>query len=440
MVTHAQKNLSNEKIFAKGTDVEWDIVYDLAESKVICCSNTIMTLHNLVYVTAFKSPKLHGRFIVLCSCAILLVVLYSIKGTIYGLWEDVGLTSHTHFDECPLLTLNSTVSYKYIVRPEEREFPLAFSLIVYTDADRVLRLFRAIYRPHNYYCIHIDRKSKPEFVNVTERLKQCPGVSHNVVLDADLTCARILLERAPGTWKYWINLTGQEFPLRTNWELVRALRLLNGSNIVQAVYRWRNVDRFPPKETLPENHCSELKGDIGSGSLHVAVRREFIDYALNNPKGQQLYQGIVSDETFFPTLNHNPAVFPIPGAFTGIHEEDVAIALARAKVWIQSRKPCGSGRWQRWICMYGLADLPFLLSQPHFFANKFLPNVEPLAYDLLELWLAAKVLNETIHNRLADSFNSTFYRLSPYATQHLEVCVHCTSNKSNLSSIVKDFI
>ncbi|VDP86111.1 unnamed protein product [Echinostoma caproni] len=172
--------------------------------------------------------------------------------------------------ECPLLTLNSTVSYKYIVRPEEREFPLAFSLIVYTDADRVLRLFRAIYRPHNYYCIHIDRKSKPEFVNVTERLKQCPGVSHNVffvesanrtdvhwgwisVLDADLSCARILLERAPGAWKYWINLTGQEFPLRTNWELVRALRLLNGSNIVQAIYRWRNGNRCPPQETLPFN-------------------------------------------------------------------------------------------------------------------------------------------------------------------------------------------
>ncbi|VDP74527.1 unnamed protein product [Echinostoma caproni] len=166
--------------------------------------------------------------------------------------------------------VNAFVSYKYTVRPEEAEFPLAFSLMVYTDADRVLRLFRAIYRPHNYYCIHIDRKSKPEFDSAVERLKQCPGISQNLffvepanrmdvrwgwlsVLDADLNCARILLERAPGAWKYWINLTGQEFPLRTNWELVRALRLLNGSNIVQAIYGIYDAERCPPPAEFPAN-------------------------------------------------------------------------------------------------------------------------------------------------------------------------------------------
>ncbi|VDP89200.1 unnamed protein product [Echinostoma caproni] len=150
-------------------------------------------------------------------------------------------------NECPLLKLNSTVSYDYALRVEEREFPLAFSLIVYTDANRVLRLFHAIYRPQNFYCIHIDRKSEPVFVKRIERLKQLGS------LDADLTCARILLERAPGGWKYWINLTGQEFPLRTNWELVRALRLLNGANIVEAAYRRRNTQRCPPPEFLPFN-------------------------------------------------------------------------------------------------------------------------------------------------------------------------------------------
>ena len=31
-------------------------------------------------------------------------------------------------------------------------------------------------------------------------------------------------------YRYFINLTGQEFPLRTNLELVRIARIFNGSN------------------------------------------------------------------------------------------------------------------------------------------------------------------------------------------------------------------
>lgn len=35
----------------------------------------------------------------------------------------------------------------------EREFPLAYSLVVHQDAALVERLLRAIYMPHNIYCI-----------------------------------------------------------------------------------------------------------------------------------------------------------------------------------------------------------------------------------------------------------------------------------------------
>ncbi len=33
-------------------------------------------------------------------------------------------------------------------------------------------------------------------------------------------------------WKYYINLTGQEWPLKTNLELVRILKAVNGSNLI----------------------------------------------------------------------------------------------------------------------------------------------------------------------------------------------------------------
>jgi uncharacterized membrane protein HdeD (DUF308 family) len=38
-------------------------------------------------------------------------------------------------------------------------------------------------------------------------------------------------------WKYFINLTGQEFPLRTNYELVKILKIYNGSNDIEGTVK-----------------------------------------------------------------------------------------------------------------------------------------------------------------------------------------------------------
>uniref|UniRef100_A0A5K3G5T2 PSD1 domain-containing protein n=2 Tax=Mesocestoides corti TaxID=53468 RepID=A0A5K3G5T2_MESCO len=52
------------------------------------------------------------------------------------------------------------------------------------------------------------------------------------------------------TWKYLVNLVGQDFPLRTNMELVAALKALNGSNLVESVelgrFAWRTHKRLLP--------------------------------------------------------------------------------------------------------------------------------------------------------------------------------------------------
>ena len=37
------------------------------------------------------------------------------------------------------------------------------------------------------------------------------------------------------SWKYYINLTGQEFPLKTNLEIVQILKAMGGANIAQAM-------------------------------------------------------------------------------------------------------------------------------------------------------------------------------------------------------------
>ena len=51
---------------------------------------------------------------------------------------------------------------QYILQPlseEEADFSIAFSLVVFKDVEQIERLLRAIYRPQNYYCLHVDTKS-----------------------------------------------------------------------------------------------------------------------------------------------------------------------------------------------------------------------------------------------------------------------------------------
>ena len=93
--------------------------------------------------------------------------------------------------------------------------------------------------------------------------------------------------------------------------------------------------------------------------------------------------------------------------------------LARAKVWSDGHATCGSKVWIRAICMFGIADLPFLIKSEKFFANKFRVHVEPEAYDILEQWIESKVRYEAERGQLHPSFNLSVYAKSEFAWNHL---------------------
>ncbi|TGZ75532.1 hypothetical protein CRM22_000301 [Opisthorchis felineus] len=212
---------------------------------------------------------------------------------IYHCWRS-------HFDEKLCLhLLNRTYDclkclgisvplYKYTITSVEREFPLAYSILVYTDPERAVHLLAAIYRPHNFYCIHVDKKSPIGLVKLLRLCGQCfnsnvffvPNEQRTTVrwgyfsvLEPELTCTRLLLQRSR-KWKYWINLTGQEFPLRTNLELVLALKALNGANVVQATYKYRNIQRIPPRSAKSQNMMVLISGysaGIDRETLNVSI-------------------------------------------------------------------------------------------------------------------------------------------------------------------------
>ena len=53
----------------------------------------------------------------------------------------------------------------------EREFPLAFGILIYKEFDQFEQLFRLIHRRYNFHCIHVDAKSDSTFKAKVRRNK-----------------------------------------------------------------------------------------------------------------------------------------------------------------------------------------------------------------------------------------------------------------------------
>ncbi|CAL1543477.1 unnamed protein product [Lymnaea stagnalis] len=293
---------------------------------------------------------------------------------------------------------------------EEEEFPIAFSLVVYTDLEMAERLLRAIYRPHNFYCVHVDRKVPSEYFRAVSNIIRClPNVflsskRLNVrwgtfsVLHTELVCMRDLWRHT--TWKYFINLTGQEFPLKTNLELVRILKAYKGANDIRGMIKTANRRRW--KNTRPPYGIRPVKG-----SVHITASRAFVDYVLHNETAHAVLQWTrkteIPDETFFATINHNPQL-NLTGTYKGRHPDELNIFMTRYKIW-NTRSRC-AGRFQRMVCMLSTGDLPRLGQAKHLFANKFMLNEDRLVIGCLEEKLANHTRDEYMCTKV---FNASYY-------------------------------
>nr|XP_034333294.1 uncharacterized protein LOC117691383 [Crassostrea gigas] len=56
---------------------------------------------------------------------------------------------------------------------DERDFPIAYSILVYESPEQFEILLRAIYRPQNAYCVHVDRKTTENVFNEFSCIAQC---------------------------------------------------------------------------------------------------------------------------------------------------------------------------------------------------------------------------------------------------------------------------
>ncbi|XP_006920624.1 beta-1,3-galactosyl-O-glycosyl-glycoprotein beta-1,6-N-acetylglucosaminyltransferase 3 [Pteropus alecto] len=312
---------------------------------------------------------------------------------------------------------------QYTLSKEELDFPIAYSMVVHEKIENFERLLRALYAPQNIYCVHVDEKSPETFKEAVKAIISC---FQNVFMasklvrvvyaswsrvQADLNCMEDLLQSSV-PWKYFLNTCGTDFPIKTNAEMVQALKMLKGKNNMESEiptefkksrwkYRYVVTDTIhmtskmkdPPPDNLP----------MFTGNAYIVASRAFVQHVIENPKSQQLIEWAKDtyspDEHLWATLQRTPWM---PGSVPyhpKYHFSDMA-SIARLVKWQNHEgdvsmgapyAPC-SGIHQRAICVYGAGDLHWILQNHHLLANKFDPKVDDNVLQCLEEYLRYKAI------------------------------------------------
>ena len=307
--------------------------------------------------------------------------------------------------------------------PEETEFPIAYSMVIHEKIEMFERLLRAVYVPHNVYCVHVDRKSPDAFQLAVRAIVSClPNVFvasklESVVyaswlrVQADLNCMEDLM-KSPVRWRYLLNTCGTDFPIKTNKEIVRALTLLNGRNSMESEEtsagkkdRWRYLHNVSSSvvRTATKKAPPPIGTPMYSGNAYFVVSRGFVRSLFENEEVRSLIEWekdtFSPDEHFWATLQRMPAVPGSNPPNSKYQQSDMA-SIARLVKWSYhegdvkrgASYPFCTGVHRRAVCVYGAGDLHWMLSQHHLFANKFDPQVDDLAIRCLEAYLRYKVV------------------------------------------------
>ncbi|NP_001088629.1 beta-1,3-galactosyl-O-glycosyl-glycoprotein beta-1,6-N-acetylglucosaminyltransferase 3 precursor [Xenopus laevis] len=311
----------------------------------------------------------------------------------------------------------------------EQDFPIAYSMVIHDNIEMFERLLRAVYTPHNIYCVHVDKKSPESFQQAARAITSCfdnvfvASKLESVVyaswrrVQADLNCMEDLLQ-SNVQWRYLINTCGTDFPIKTNAEMVKALKSLNGHNSMESEippnYKKRRWEyHFELKEdsnkivqTNTRKKPSPLPVPVFSGNAYIVVTRNFVNSLFVNPTAKKFIMWAKDtyspDEYMWATLHR---FAEMPGHMPAHQKYDTSDinAIARLVKW-QSLEgdmnkgapyiPC-TGTHRRQVCVYGTGDLNWMVQQHHFFANKFDPKVDDNAIQCLEEYLRYKTFHPT---------------------------------------------
>ncbi|XP_052798289.1 N-acetyllactosaminide beta-1,6-N-acetylglucosaminyl-transferase-like [Mya arenaria] len=289
---------------------------------------------------------------------------------------------------------------------ENSDFPLAYGIKIHTNANQAFRLLRYIYTPKDVFCIHVDGKAPPKIFHSFKRIQKC---FNNIVVinepvtviyssirqvEAEMKCLKAV-RTSHVKWKYYINLTGQEFMLKTRSEIVQFLKILNGSNDIESYQiPAGELHRLGQVHTIGNNKIYRTKQQkipfhidikMQKGSAYGMFSRDFVDFVLDHVFVKVFMKWLedtyAPEEIIWATLNALPST---PGGDIEQRRYSNGKYHSRAVIWRSDKSKSCSGKYVHNVCVYGVGDLPWLLDNKYMVANKFYEDYEPAALTCLE--------------------------------------------------------
>ena len=324
----------------------------------------------------------------------------------------------------------------FYVSEVEKDFPIAYILVVYTNAGQVIRLLKSIYRPHNLYCIHPDARQGEVFASFFRAIAKCLDnvfivskpvrvyYGHISITDSQLHCMRDLMTYPATRWKYVINLSGREVPLKTNREIVESLKKLKGYtglNIGNLTpYFWRARFRF--KFRLGKNgrmwqtHQRQSRPPPGiklyKSLTFLAASRAFVDFLLNNALSVKFLRFLGT--VYAPEEHFYSSLYALPQAKGARPPKGVVkysdMPIVNEVMWTTGWKRkrlnfyCPGRRIMHGICILTASDLGWIekmgihSTQPVFFFNKYFLEWDPIPMDCMEEQLVTTNIDEYWHD------------------------------------------
>ncbi|RQO31009.1 glycosyl transferase [Taibaiella sp. KBW10] len=281
--------------------------------------------------------------------------------------------------------LNTQPSPSSLHEEQPPKIKIAYFIMAHRLSKQFRRLFNAIYHPNNIYLVNIDKKAdqitKEQIGSFLSKFSGIHVLENQTVVwggysmvQAELSGMRYLLKQET-QWDYFINLSGQDYPLKSQKIIGEFLAEHKGTSYLkyanQILTRPETLNRI-------ENHFSEIDGAMSVtthkrkymdgvvpyiGGQWMMLTRDCCEFLCGSEevkKFKEYYKNtLIPDESFFQTVLMN-------SSFKGTLVNDDM----RAIIWI----PDGDIKLRPKT--FTNEDLGFLKKGNNLFARKFDDNVD----------------------------------------------------------------
>ena len=265
-----------------------------------------------------------------------------------------------------------------------RTMKIFFHITGYKSPRQFSWLFNAIYNSGDIYVVHVDQKASDE---VHSQFRRIAGDSDNVIfspsiniswggtglIQAEMQAVKLALE-ARYDWDYLVNLTAQDYPLRSIEDIRAELRKNWPYNFVGCLpiglthwkikkRRWfRHIDRggrrlWTPCPLIPKRHVS-MKW---YGPWWHILTRDFCEWWLSSETAKRYLEAHeligMPDEMLVQNLMHDSPF-----------KRHLRAECKHAMIWRHPWQPRRSSAHPNVLTM---KDLPAITSTEAFFARKF---------------------------------------------------------------------